>query len=406
MDENELSQFRNLCRENDKGYINLQPIQRGGILPPESKKVLQSYGDGYSLCDFCFTGRMDEIENPPVSKFIEFFSKFVGMDVSIPTGSSREGARLIISQLASRIPKGKEPVLVLDGLAHYSSFLAAEAAGVSVVEVPHDGNPTYLLQVDQYAAKIDEIMDSSKQEMVGALLTHSDYLYGNVTDPKVVGRICHDKGVPFILNGAYTIGIMPFKGKHVGVDFLTASGHKSMASSGPIGMVACASEYRELLLPPSQIKGDWSGRTFPHKIHTVLGCPSVYGAPLLTLMSSFPRVVERATATKWKEEVAKARLLAGELEHIQGVMQLGCKPHEHTLMQFNTPAFQDIAREHPKKGYFLYRELKERGIVGIFPGMVKSIKLNTYGLSRKQVQYVARCFKEIALEHGVDVSPA
>ncbi len=96
--EEELKKFKNLSRENEDSYINLQPIQRGGVLPPESKKVLLSFGDGYSLCDFCFSGRLDEIETPAVTEFLRLWARFVDMDVSMPTGSSREAKKIAIQQ--------------------------------------------------------------------------------------------------------------------------------------------------------------------------------------------------------------------------------------------------------------------------------------------------------------------
>ncbi|MFX0102311.1 MAG: O-phospho-L-seryl-tRNA:Cys-tRNA synthase [Candidatus Hodarchaeota archaeon] len=390
-------------RENQENYINLQPIQRGGVLPPESKKILLSYGDGYSLCDFCFSGRLDEIEKPSVSSFLQEFAKFIDMDVAMPTGACREAKRVILQQLTSKTPVGKEPVLIIDGLAHYSTFLAAENAGVSLMEVPHSGHPTFKLEVEKYGELIDSVLDDSKKHLVAAFLTHVDYLYGNLTPPSEVGKICRKKGVPFIVNGAYTVGILPFSGKKCNADFVTASGHKSMASSGPIGILACSDEYKDLMFPTSTIKGPWSGRSFGRKIKTLLGCPSVYGAPLATLMSSFPHVVERTRPENWKKELENARRLSSTLECIEGVNMLGIKPHEHTLMQFETPAFQEVAKFAPKKGYFLHNELKSRGIVGIFAGMVKSMKLNTFGLTSEQVDHVGNSFLEIAKKYNINV---
>lgn len=400
----EIERFRHLTREHQDGFINLQPIQRGGVLPPESKAALLSFGDGYSMCDFCLSGRLDEVEKPPVAEFLRLFAKFVDMDAAMPVGSSREGKRIVIQQLAAkaRVP-GKDPVVVIDGLAHYSTYLAAESAGARVVEVPHAGHPTYKLDADAYAATIDRLLDDSSVVPVAALLTHSDYLYGNVTDPAIVGRICKKKGIPFIVNGAYTVGIMPFSGKDVMADFVTASGHKSMAASGPIGMLACSSEHVDTVFPRSTIAGDWSGRSFGHKTLTLLGCPGVYGAPLATLMSSFPHVASRATPGAWQNELDNARHVTSQLERIEGVERLGASPQEHTLMQFETPSFEAAARHAPKKGFFLYNELKARGIVGLFPGMVKSMKLNTYGLSREQAEHVASSFVDIARHHGLSV---
>jgi Sep-tRNA:Cys-tRNA synthetase len=327
------------------------------------------------------------------------------MDISMPVGASREGKRLIMHQLAKNSnDNNAQPVLVLDGLAHYSSYLAAENAGIEIIEVPHNGHPTFKLKIDGYESIIDNVLDDSSKRLIGVLLTHSDYLYGNVTDPSTVGKICKKKGIPFIINGAYTIGIMPFSGKSYDADFITASGHKSMASSGPIGMIGCKDEYKDLLFPRAEIEGNWSKRTFPNKTSTLLGCPSVYGAPLATLMSSFPHVVERTKAENWAKELVNAKILADILQRIEGVDMIGIQPHQHTLMQFETPAFEEAARNTSKKGFFLYNELKSRGIIGIFPGMVKSMKLNTYGLEKEQIEYVANSFLDIAKKYGLVVN--
>nr|MDO8112279.1 aminotransferase class V-fold PLP-dependent enzyme [Candidatus Sigynarchaeota archaeon] len=346
---------------------------------------------------------IDEIEKPAVGEFLKLFAKWIEMDFSMPTGASREAKKIIIQQLASKVSSGVKPVLVVDGLAHYSTFVAAESAGVEVVEVPHDGHPTFKLEAEKYADVIDQVKDDSSRQVIAALLTHADYLYGNVTPPEIVSKICKKKGVPFIVNGAYTVGIMPFSGKKAGADFVTASGHKSMASSGPIGMLSCSAEFQDLLFPRSTIEGNWSGRSFNHKITTLLGCPSVYGAPLATLMSSFAHVVERTKPENWEKEKENARLLASTLLRIDGVKMLGVQPHEHTMMQFETEPFEEAAKNAPKKGFFLYNELKARGIVGIFPGMVKSMKLNTYGLARAQVEHVGQSFIDIAKKYGLTV---
>ncbi len=58
-----LEMFTNLKR--DVAEINLDPLQRGGILTPEARAALVEWGDGYSICDFC-VGAMDRIKNPPI----------------------------------------------------------------------------------------------------------------------------------------------------------------------------------------------------------------------------------------------------------------------------------------------------------------------------------------------------
>ncbi len=53
-----------------KDFINIDPLQRGGVLTEEARRALLEWGDGYSVCDFCTTGVLREIKNPPIYEFI------------------------------------------------------------------------------------------------------------------------------------------------------------------------------------------------------------------------------------------------------------------------------------------------------------------------------------------------
>jgi Sep-tRNA:Cys-tRNA synthetase len=72
-------------------------------------------------------------------------------------------------------------------------------------------------------------------------------------------------------------------------------------------------------------------------------------------------------------------------------------------MHVESLGFYKVSQTHERRGYFLYDELKERGIVGIQPGLTRHFKLNTYGLSFDKVKYVAEAFQEIARRWGLSV---
>jgi Sep-tRNA:Cys-tRNA synthetase len=42
-----------------------------------------------------------------------------------------------------------------------------------------------------------------------------------------------------------------------------------------------------------------------------------------------------------------------------------------------------------------------RCVIGIQAGLAKAFKINTYGLTRKQVEYVAWAFKDIARKYDI-----
>lgn len=376
------SKLKNLTRERE-GFINIDPLQTGGKLYPESKVALQNWGDGYSVCDFC-GGRLDEIKNPPIFDFVHtMLPKFLGIDVARVTNGAREGIDTVMHSMCNA-----GDTVVIDKNAHYTSYVAAQRNNLNIKEVLNGGYPEFKIDPEKYGVAIEEVKQATGKLPSLTLLTYPDGSYGNIVDAKRVAEISHQYGIPFLLNGAYAVGRMPVSARELGCDFIVGSGHKSMAACGPVGVVGLKSEFEPKVLRKSAT----------HKIKEVelLGCTS-RGAPLITLMTSFPFVVERIR--HWDEEVAKARWFSQEIENI-GLKQLGEKPHSHDLMFIESQKFFDISQKHPKRGYFLHSDLKERGIVGIKPGLTKNFKMSTFQVKEEDLKKVVTAFKEILSKYG------
>lgn len=394
-----MGKYKHLKREfSSTELINLNPIQRGGILTKEAKEALLEFGDGYSTCDWCPPkfARLDKIEKPPIKGFYEDLAKFLGMSTARVVTRCREAMFIVFKMLGS-----PGDYIIVDSLAHYSTYLAIELAGLRVKEVPHTGYPNFQVLLEMYRDKIEEVKRETGKLPAAVLITHVDSLYGNLNDVLVVSRIAHEYGVPTVLNAAYTAGIMPVNGKKLEVDVIVSSGHKSWAASAPTGILALGEEMVEKVLPVATITGDWSKRSFKVKELPLLGC-TVMGAPLITLMASFPHVVERVK--KWSEELEKVQYFVKEIERIEGTRVLGVKPKKHTLMHIESLGLHKISERHRRKGFYLYDELKKRKIVGIQPGLSKHFKLNIYGLSWDEVKYVVNAFHDIANTYRLRVS--
>jgi Sep-tRNA:Cys-tRNA synthetase len=114
-------------------------------------------------------------------------------------------------------------------------------------------------------------------------------------------------------------------------------------------------------------------------------------------MASLPHIIHRVN--QWDVEVEKTRYFVSEMEKISGVKQIGVRPTEHDLVRFETPFFHSIAGKHPRKGFYLYEELKKRNIVGIKRGQTQWFKCSVYGFSQEQVHYIANSFAEIATKY-------
>lgn len=358
-----------------KDFINIDPLQTGGKLTEDAKKMLVEWGDGYSVCDFC-TGDLHSIKTPPIHDFVKELAEFIGCDVARITNGAREGKFAVMHALAK-----KDAWVVVDSNAHYSTYLSAERAGLNIAEVPNSGYPEFKIDPEDYAKVLEET--KKKGEVVLAVLTYPDGNYGNLPNAKRVAKICQEFEVPLLVNAAYAIGRMPIKMKDLGADFVVGSGHKSMASSGPIGVLGMSEDFAKIVLRKSTI--------FKNKEVELLGC-TARGVPLMTLMASFDHVRERIKI--WEKEVEKARWFVKEFENL-GFELLGEKPHNHDLLHFKTDKLYEISKKVKKGGYFLYNELKKRRIHGIKPGRTKSIKLSTYMVPKDDLKVVIRAFEEI-----------
>ena len=371
-----LQKLSGLHRDH-KGLINLMPLQTGGVLTDAAREALMEFADGYSVCDFC-QGSLCNVTNPPIRYFVQdILPQFLGCEVATITHGAREGKFMVMHALAA-----PGDSILVDGSRHYTTFVAAERVGLNIIEVPNSGHPEFRVDVDEYAA----LMKQHAPKVL--LLTYPDGNYGNLPDARRLGEIAKEYNVPYILNSAYAVGRMPVSMEEIGADFIVGSGHKSMASAGPVGVLGMKKKWEQIVLRKS-------GR-HANKDIELLGC-SVRGVPLMTLMASFPFVKERVT--HWDEQVSKAQWFSTEFEKL-GFVQLGEKPHRHDLLHFDAPVLYEISKRVREKGYFLYKELKERGIWGPQPGLAKSFKLSTFAADRQQLSLVIDSFKAILSKYS------
>ncbi len=381
-------------RTREEEFININPIQPGGRLTAEARKALIAYGDGYSVCDMCLEGRLDKIRKPPVDEFHAELADFVGMDEARVVPGARRGFQAVTSALLE-----KGDVVIVSDLAHYTEYLAVETAGGVIKEVP--SGPKNIITGDAVADKIESVKDATGKLPKLIIIEHFDYLFGNEHDVYGVGKVAKDYGIPFLCNGAYSVGMMPVNGKKIGADFVVGSGHKGMAAVAPSGILASTDEWAAKVFRSSQIVGDVTGRRFENKEPEMLGC-TLMGGTVLSMMASFPHVKERVT--RWDVEVKKSNYFIREFLRIEGNKIASECPRKHTLSKVDTrDSFDRIAKTHKRRGYFLSDELKRKGIVGEFAGSTRVWKLNTYGSSWDRIKYLSEAFIEIAEKYELPV---
>lgn len=383
-------------REVEELFINIDPIQAGGRLTVDAQKATLAYADGYSVCDNCLKPfRLDYINKPPIAAFHRDCAEWLNMDTVRLVPGARRGFQAVASSL---VEKG-DPVL-LTALSHYTEFASLEQVGADIHEIPKDEQNH--ITADNAAARIEDVTREAGKAPSLLFVEHVDYQYGNIHEIAAIAKVAHQYDIPVLLNGAYSVGIMPVDGKALGVDFVIGSGHKSMAAPAPSGLVATTNEYADLVFRTTQAQGDITGRTFGIKEIELMGC-SLMGVTAVGLIASFPAVKERVL--HWDREVENSNRVVDALCAIDGTKVESDMPREHTLTRINTlDSFDTVAKTHKKKGFFLSNALKKKGVIGVIPGSTRVWKFNTYGLNDMQIAHLCRVFQEIAQENGLSVS--
>ena len=383
-------------RDLEEVAINIDPIQAGGRLTADAMKAIIAYGDGYSVCDNCRKPfRLDHIKKPPLDAFHRDLARFVGMDEARVMPGARRGFQAVAD---TYVEKGA-PVL-LTALSHYTEFLAVEAAGGIQREIPKDAKN--IITADAAASRIEEVTRECGRPPALLFIDHFDYQFGNEHQVREIAKAARAYDLKVMYNGAYTVGILPVDGKDLGVDFVVGSGHKSMASPAPSGLLATTTEHAQEIFRTTQARGDITGRSFGVKEVELLGC-TLMGATIMGMMASFPHVRERVN--RWQEELANGKIVIDALRSIEGTTILSEYPRKHTLTRVDTRnSFDRVAETHKKRGYFFTSALLEKGIGGVIPGATRVWKFNTYGLTRQQADYLASAFTGIAQENGIPVA--
>jgi Sep-tRNA:Cys-tRNA synthetase len=380
-------------RYKDKTIIN--PLMRGGIVPKKVQETICSEGwmeVGYNVCFDCIEGRSGLITKPSIKQFLEEVALFFGGDVAEHTFGCRGAQFTVMNTIRDMVKEEKTSEFVIaDPNSHYSTNIAAEMCSLKVVEPPHSGFPEYKVSAETFSEKIKEVeKEHGKPALIVA--THADPYYGNVAPVEEIGKIAEERDIPYLVNAAYTGGVMPINMKSLKADFLSLSAHKSMASVGPLGFLVTNFQWSKKAFATSKEKPDWTGRAFGKKVPNIFGC-SVGGLPLISSMMSFPRVKERVM--NWGTELKKTEKFIDKMEELGDLMLLGEQPHRHHLLHFETPVFWEISKKHKRKGFFLAEELNKCGVVGVHKGLSKHVKMSVYGLEEKEIQGVVDCFKGI-----------
>ncbi len=86
-----------------------------------------------------------------------------------------------------------------------------------------------------------------KKGAKGAVFTHCSNVFGYILPVKEMAQLCHQYGVPFILDAAQSAGTLPVSLKELGAAFIAMPGHKGLQGPMGTGLLLCGKDLKPLL---------------------------------------------------------------------------------------------------------------------------------------------------------------
>ena len=169
-------------------------------------------------------------------------AKFIGSKTCeiVFTKNTTESLNILAYWALRTLKKGDE--VISSVLEHHSNILPwqmlrEKGIKVKFVDVNDDGT----LKMDQYSKLI------TKNTKI-VTVAHVSNVLGTINPVKEIGKIAHDAGALFIIDGAQSVPHMSVNVKQLGCDFLAFSSHKMLGPTG-IGILYGTEEALERTTP-------------------------------------------------------------------------------------------------------------------------------------------------------------
>ncbi|MDG2385729.1 MAG: aminotransferase class V-fold PLP-dependent enzyme [Pirellulaceae bacterium] len=172
---------------------------------------------------------------------------------------------------------------------------------------------------------IDDFTSSIRDDTRLVAMVHASNVTGAIQPLEAVGQICRQRGIPFLVDAAQTIGHCAVSVKELHCDLLAAPGHKGML--GPLGtaFLYLSKTMSERLTPVrmggtgSQSELDEQPDRMPDKFESGnLNVPGIVG-----LQQGLEFIRQRGLASISKHEQRLTQRLRTGLQHLSGVHLYG-----------------------------------------------------------------------------------
>ena len=72
-----------------------------------------------------------------------------------------------------------------------------------------------------------------------AVFTHVSNVFGYILPAAEMGKMCRERGIPFIIDAAQSAGVLPLSLRDLGADFIAMPGHKGLLGPMGTGLLLC-----------------------------------------------------------------------------------------------------------------------------------------------------------------------
>jgi len=90
------------------------------------------------------------------------------------------------------------------------------------------------------ADTLEDFRKALKQKPDAAIFTHASNVFGYILPVEEMAKLCHEAGVPFILDAAQSAGTLPVNLRALKADFIAMPGHKGLLGPQGTGLLLCA----------------------------------------------------------------------------------------------------------------------------------------------------------------------
>lgn len=189
----------------------------------------------YTLCD-----EATQIYEKSRTKVAKFINAKSDKEIVFVRNTNEAMNILAYSYAMNNLKEGDEILLTI--MEHHANIvpwqmLQKKGVKLKFVDINDDGTLN-MNQLDEMVTKNTKIVS----------VTHKSNVLGTVNPVKEIGKIAHDNGSVFVVDGAQSVPNMMVDVKDINCDFLTFSGHKMLAPMN-IGVLYGKEELLEKMEP-------------------------------------------------------------------------------------------------------------------------------------------------------------